>query len=92
MTYKLTYAQAETLAALSAAGVIDNEISFNPYDIFPARDNADNGKRRCVTALARKGLLVEDSHQFGFYRPVVAECRAAWDEWRQGNPDAEFWF
>jgi hypothetical protein len=91
MAVKLTYAQAETLAALYAAGIISNEITFRSLDIFPNRDNRDNGRRRCVTSLARKGLLKSCPYDSSRYRPDRAKCDAAWDAWRQQNPDAEFW-
>jgi hypothetical protein len=92
MATKLTYAQAETLAALYSAHCIDDFGYFDPIRVFPARDNRDNGHRRTCRSLAKKGLLVEATWPNTGYKANVAECNAAWDEWRQKNPDAEFWF
>ena len=51
---KLTEAQAEA--------IMDTWDSFgfrpfHPTEVYPARDNRDNGGRRSLNALARKGLL-----------------------------------
>jgi len=89
----LTYAQAETLAALYAGGYIDNEIPFLPTEVFPNRDNADNGKRRCLSALHRKGLLATwPASGPGYLRADRARCDLEWALWRDQRIDAEFWF
>jgi len=88
----LTYAQAEILAALKAGGYIDNEIPFLPLDVFPNRDNVDNGKRRCLSALLKKGLLEKwPASGSGYLRADRAYCDLEWARWRNKNPDVEFW-
>ena len=87
----LTLAQAETLNSLINRSYVDHEFSFTPQQAFPGRDNADNGKRRCITALAKKGLLEKVDPIYEVYRADPARCWAAWDEWRDKNPDVEFW-
>lgn len=52
---KLTAAQIETLGDLLRYGP-DRE--FLPHEQFTARDNRDNGARRIMNELIRRGLIV----------------------------------
>jgi len=53
----LTDAQFETITELRDGAWLDPGMEFGLFDAFPRRDNLDNGHRRTVSALARKGLL-----------------------------------
>lgn len=79
----ITDAQAETIRELDAQGIIGNDLNFNPYEIFPARNNQDNGHRRTCTSLVKAGLLVKEPHQPGRLRPVKEKAQAAYREWYQ---------
>ena len=77
----ITDAQAETLRALEAHGIIANEIPFNPYEIFPTRNNEANGHRRTCKSLAKAGLLVKPEHQIERFRPIKEKVQAAYQDW-----------
>jgi len=79
----ITDAQAETLRALETCHVINDELCFTPLEIFPARNNEDNGHRRTCSSLKRAGLLIDEPYQPGRLRPVADKIRAAYQEWYQ---------
>ena len=75
----LTDAQYNALCDLGDAATTD--IPWNPYDVFPARDNADNGRRRAIASLVRKGLLQGTGRGFVFCASPE-RLRAALREYR----------
>jgi hypothetical protein len=87
---RLTVAQAETLYDLIDRSYVSASIPFLPKDVFPGRDNTDNGKRRCCTVLTAKGLFTPHQHMIGYLVADASKCRDAWIEWRQHNPNVEF--
>lgn len=51
----LTRAQKDVLRDIASMHVP----AFYPTDLYPARNNVDNGKRRTLSALQRLGLLTQ---------------------------------
>jgi hypothetical protein len=87
---KLTDAQAETLERLFSAHW---DGDFLPEEAFPARDNADNGARRCLKRLAAQGLLAmvgrqrSDGAIYFAYRllPIAREAYQRWLDKHEGE-------
>ena len=57
MARTLTEAQFEMLEFLQRDGMVPGD-AFDADEMFPHRDNVDNGHRRTLIGLARKGYVV----------------------------------
>lgn len=68
----LSYAQAETLLEWSEK---TQESEWYEYaDVFPGRDNQDNGKRRTMRKLMELGLIRSENGKISGGNPLYPQC------------------
>lgn len=76
----ITDAQAETIRKLRSVGYgIGSQ--FLPRDIFPVRDNVDNGHRRTLRALAAKGIIGRSQSGIPGELEITQATVDAYDHW-----------
>lgn len=84
-TIRLTDAQAETIEELWSNGY--GSIGFLPHEQFTARDNRDNGARRCMYGLIKRGLIVKDGNttdgRGNHYYKIAPEAADAYQDWQR---------
>lgn len=62
--------------------------AFTAEDLYPARNNQDNAKRRTVHRLAQKGMLVQDDPLFLVYHfPGPFRRFGEGDDWTPTDAD-----
>jgi len=81
---KLTRAQAEVIYILQGGHWLDG-MSIDPLDVFPNRDNRDNGCRRTFSTMARAGIFTRAQGGWptdaNLFEPNLDVIWDAWNEW-----------